>query len=314
MLNTCRATAPDRCTLSLVLVAVRTFDYVDRYRGPDHVIAGVTFVSEDSDLAREHPSAFKSAATRDSAIRSEDVVRVYMGDDALLLTAVRELDATATPTTIVKPGRQRRSPVRYGTRSSSTAPPATPADAKPWDLGPTPAPPDPGPLPCIRRYEPSEIGTELRAAAREGLQGICRRTTDRTGLEVAGLLLGHRRADRFIVLRATESNGVGSRGHFVFDSPRDLEAAADECEREGLELLGVWHSEPQRVAYPFPPVVDIFSDADLCQAASSREALGGPALFVLMVRDHASRWQCLPSFVSASDYGGSDIIRPSRRL
>ena len=261
-------------------------------------------MSEDSDLARQYPEAFKPAATRDSAIRSEDEIRVYGGADALI---VYEATATSTPT--IRPGRQRRSPVRYS-RSSSTATSATPADAKPaWDLGPGPTPTSIPPT-CVRRFEPDEISAELRAQAQHDLRGIAGRTTGRDELEVGGLLLGRREGSRMIVLKATESgpNCIRGRFDFTFDLEHDLALAARLHEQEGLELCGIWHSHPVR-GY------SELSDTDLRAAASWRMNLGVDAfLFTLMARDQAGRWSWYPFVARQSDHNGPDVIRPSRTI
>ena len=146
------------------------------------------------------------------------------------------------------------------------------------------------------------------------MRAIAGRSASRWDCEAAGLLLGHRQADRFIVMRATQSAGTGTRYGFNFDSECDLEAAAEVCEREGFEILGCWHSELQRVSYPFPAVTSMLSEPDLTAAASWREHLGGaPTLFVLMVRDQASRWQCLPSYRLGPDYLGRPYRHPAEQ-
>ena len=304
-----------------MLVAVSTFSYRDPYRGDEHCLAGVTHVAEESYLAKAYPHAFKKASFRDQTIRSGECMRIYSGPDAVM---VGKMPPTARTTTR-KPARKPR--VHFDQRSqrwvqparkAATRQPAPPPchavhkrdSDKPWSLGASPEP-EPVPPACQRRYEP-DISTELRGPAQGKLRGVLNRTTAINDCEVGGLLVGHRTASRFTVFRATQSAGVGSKSGFVYDLETDLKVAGELSEREGFEILGAWHSHSDHVPYPFPSVVDLLSEPDLCSAAAWRSELDAPALFVLMVRDQASRWICLPSVVQASDHAGPDIIAPSK--
>ena len=317
-----------------MLVCTRSFSYNDHYRGRCEAIADVTRIREGSELALLYPGHFAPASERDTQLRSGDSFGVNFGREAARVTGSRASTTSPAPATVTKPKpprqpfvhydqhRQRwvqespparktvaRQPAARGPRRESA--PATPAPSdKPWSLGPTPEP-EPSPPACQRRYEP-DISTELRGPAQGSLRGILGRTTAVNDCEVGGLLVGHRTASRFIVFRATQSAGVGSRSGFVYDLETDLKVAGELCEREGFEILGAWHSHSEHVPYPFPPVVDLLSEPDLCSAASWRSELDAPAAFVLMVCDQASRWICLPSVVQASDHAGPDVISPSR--
>ena len=307
-----------------MMACIKRCSYQDRYQGRMEHKPAVSFVDSESDAYRANPDCFAPASGHDQALRSEDVVRTYGGADACVLTAVRTETPSSTPT--VKPKQRRpgrRGPIRYDhsaqrwveepsarqRRASATvhkparsrARNAVPngnriaegADAKPWSLTPTNVGTSvPGPLPCQARYQVDELSTELRSGAREQLQGICRRTTGTDELEVAGLLLGYRRADRFVVvLAATEAQScVRTRSGVQWHPQADVERALRD--HPDQDVVACWHSHPQMGWSGL-------SDADLQSAASWRANLGVDAFgFCLLARDTRGNWISIRSFVA----------------
>lgn len=64
-----------------MLVATRSFDYVDQYTGPEQVIAGKTHVAEDHWLVAGYPHAWRVSEREDRVLDSVPAV------DAQLLKA-----------------------------------------------------------------------------------------------------------------------------------------------------------------------------------------------------------------------------------
>ncbi len=72
--------------------------------------------------------------------------------------------------------------------------------------------------------------------------------------EVCGLLIGRRHASSVEVVRVTKARNLNvERAHDRYElDPRDFLAADRAAQREGLEVLGVWHTHPDHPARPSP--------------------------------------------------------------
>jgi proteasome lid subunit RPN8/RPN11 len=72
--------------------------------------------------------------------------------------------------------------------------------------------------------------------------------------EVCGLLVGARSRRAIAVRRATDARNLAAehrRVRYELD-PRDFLAADAEARRDGLDVIGVWHTHPDHPARPSP--------------------------------------------------------------
>ena len=72
--------------------------------------------------------------------------------------------------------------------------------------------------------------------------------------ETCGLLVGLRNEGGTRVVRVTSAHNVTTREparHFVVD-PADYIVADEQARRDGLDIVGVWHSHPDHPARPSP--------------------------------------------------------------
>lgn len=78
-----------------------------------------------------------------------------------------------------------------------------------------------------------------------------RLATDAYPEEACGLLVGKRAGEGRVIVRATLARNLSERAadRYVLD-PDDYLAADEEARRQGLEILGVWHSHPDHPAEP----------------------------------------------------------------
>ena len=79
---------------------------------------------------------------------------------------------------------------------------------------------------------------------------ILRQTRAAYPLEGCGLLLGTRQADRAHVLVARHANNLAASPDRYELDPADIIAADSEARAKGRQVLGVWHSHPDRPAGP----------------------------------------------------------------
>lgn len=81
---------------------------------------------------------------------------------------------------------------------------------------------------------------------------IERAALDAYPLEACGLLVGTFEIDGARVVRAESTRNVaGERAHERFEiDPGDFIAVDERARAEGLEIVGVWHSHPDRAAVP----------------------------------------------------------------
>ena len=70
--------------------------------------------------------------------------------------------------------------------------------------------------------------------------------------ETCGVLVGHHGSERATVVRAVEARNLNTeRAHDRFElDPGDYLTADTEARREGLEIIGIWHSHPDHPACP----------------------------------------------------------------
>ncbi|PCN50217.1 metalloprotease [Candidatus Geothermarchaeota archaeon ex4572_27] len=91
------------------------------------------------------------------------------------------------------------------------------------------------------------------AMPREELESLRREATSST-VEVCGLLIGRRRRGLVEVVRVVRARNVEPSPTSFKVPPEDLYRAMVEAEREGLEVVGVYHSHP---APPHPSPTDL---------------------------------------------------------
>lgn len=82
--------------------------------------------------------------------------------------------------------------------------------------------------------------------------GVCSWAEADYPAEACGLLVGRRCGDRVEVFRVTHGrNRLAARGRDCYEmDPDDVRSADDEARRQGLDLVGVWHSHPDHEASP----------------------------------------------------------------
>jgi [CysO sulfur-carrier protein]-S-L-cysteine hydrolase len=78
-------------------------------------------------------------------------------------------------------------------------------------------------------------------------------------IEACGLLFG---ADGRIVRRLQMTNADKKEDHFTFD-PEEQWAAYKFAEKEGLDIIGVYHSHPAHPALPSPEDIRLAYDPNL---------------------------------------------------
>ncbi len=72
--------------------------------------------------------------------------------------------------------------------------------------------------------------------------------------EVCGLLIGHEANGEVLVSRAVQANNLATdrrRDRYLLD-PDDFVAADDQARRDGLQIVGIWHTHPDHPARPSP--------------------------------------------------------------
>ena len=139
-----------------MLVATKSFEYRDPWRGRCEVTAGRTQVAEGHELAIAHPDCFKPASERDTALRfGYRWSNEPAGDADLAAHADRDAAVVHRPREDV---HDKRPQSVSALRSVSAPAPERP----PWALDPLPQS-STTTLPDIqRRHEPDDLGCELR--------------------------------------------------------------------------------------------------------------------------------------------------------
>lgn len=91
-----------------------------------------------------------------------------------------------------------------------------------------------------------ETSTQIPCAVRRQLSTWVRQEYP---LEACGLLLG-RGSDRRIFRATLARNTAEDRRRSYLLAPQDFVSASREADSMGLEILGIWHSHPDRPAQP----------------------------------------------------------------